>query len=517
MSNVDPLSTLVIVFVGSGFISAALCLYGLKRFKVPGAGAFAFATALVGFWSFATAAEYLATDLPAKLFWGNVEYPAIALLPVAWLAMAAQQATQGRLPRRSQLGALSVIPAVTVVFMCSGSNLGLMYRAAHLDTSGPVAVVTLLRGPWFWVHSGYSDILLLGAVALLIGSAIGAGFAYRGQPLVLLAATLTPVVWSVFYQLGLVPTGSMDVTPVVASLSMALVAWGLFRFRVFDVVPIAHDEAIRSMSDGVVVVDSRGFVADVNPAAEKMFCVFASRSIGRPTSEVFLAWRQMVELCQGQAPRQAEFSLADGPVVRTYDVRCSPLLDGRHHWIGQVIVFRDVTERQKMLAELRALSLVDELTGLYNRRGFLTLAEQQLKMARRMGMNLFLLFVDLDHMKWINDTLGHSEGDAVLVEAANVLRNTFRESDLVARIGGDEFAIFVLEASLEGVDASIERLNQSLEERNRRGEKPYELSLSTGVAVWDPEVPASITELLAEADAAMYEQKRAKQTWEVVF
>jgi diguanylate cyclase (GGDEF)-like protein len=110
-------------------------------------------------------------------------------------------------------------------------------------------------------------------------------------------------------------------------------------------------------------------------------------------------------------------------------------------------VAEDITERKRMEAEIREMSLRDLLTGLYNRRGFITLAEQQLKAANRAHRPLQLTFADCDRLKWINDTLGHKEGDKALIDTAQILRQTFRESDIIARLGGDEFAILSIDTA----------------------------------------------------------------------
>jgi len=164
----------------------------------------------------------------------------------------------------------------------------------------------------------------------------------------------------------------------------------------------------------------------------------------------------------------------------------------------------------RMLAQLRATSHVDELTGLYNRRGFLLLANQQVKIADRSKKGMLLLFADLDGMKRINDTLGHHEGDLALVDTAATLKATFREADIIGRIGGDEFAIFALETRKDIAEILIARLQENLNARNGKGDRRYTLSISLGIARYDPNTPCSIDELLSSADASMYEQKQAK-------
>jgi diguanylate cyclase (GGDEF)-like protein len=168
--------------------------------------------------------------------------------------------------------------------------------------------------------------------------------------------------------------------------------------------------------------------------------------------------------------------------------------------------------KQYMLqAELGNLALTDELTGLYNRRGFMALAERQLKLGRRSGREMLLFVMDVDRLKQINDSFGHFEGDRALKRTADALRETFRDSDVVARLGGDEFAVLAIEASGHSEATIKTRLFECLKSTTSRHSR-YEISLSSGVARFDPRNCASIGELMAKADEAMYEQKRRRST-----
>jgi len=166
--------------------------------------------------------------------------------------------------------------------------------------------------------------------------------------------------------------------------------------------------------------------------------------------------------------------------------------------------------KQYMLqAELGNLALTDELTGLYNRRGFMALAERQLKLGRRSGRGMLLFMMDLDRLKQINDSFGHFEGDRALKHAAHALEETFRHSDVVARLGGDEFAVLAIEATGHSESTIKTRLFECLKAINP-DQSRYELSLSLGVARFDPSTCTSIGELMVKADQAMYEQKRRR-------
>ncbi len=172
---------------------------------------------------------------------------------------------------------------------------------------------------------------------------------------------------------------------------------------------------------------------------------------------------------------------------------------------------RYAIERQRMLAEFRMLSLSDELTGLYNRRGFQMLAQQQMKSIERTKKGMLLFFIDLDDLKVINDHLGHSVGDTALQITANILKKTFRKSDIVGRVGGDEFAVLAIEATKKSTKVLNRRLLAHLEAYNKRMDQKFNLSLSVGVAHCEPRTPCSISELLSYADNLMYEQKKKKK------
>jgi diguanylate cyclase (GGDEF)-like protein/PAS domain S-box-containing protein len=168
-------------------------------------------------------------------------------------------------------------------------------------------------------------------------------------------------------------------------------------------------------------------------------------------------------------------------------------------------------ELERLVAEVRELSLTDELTNLYNRRGFLTLAQQQLRIANRTSRGLSLFYFDLDNMKRINDELGHKAGDKALKETARMLGRTFRDSDIIARIGGDEFVVMAIESPEGGMDGFTSRLWKNLERRNRRANVSYPLSVSMGIAHYDPANPCLIEDLLSRADRLMYKNKKAKR------
>lgn len=167
-------------------------------------------------------------------------------------------------------------------------------------------------------------------------------------------------------------------------------------------------------------------------------------------------------------------------------------------------------ERHQLYRKLAGAALSDELTGLFNRRGFLTLAGQMFKSAQRLARGGFLLYVDVDGMKAVNDGLGHGAGDRMLGDMADVLRETFREADVLARLGGDEFAVFGLQETHFEAKEPKERLLARMAAFNAAGSRPYNLSASIGLSCLDLDCARTLDDLLACADSRMYEEKRTR-------
>ena len=169
-------------------------------------------------------------------------------------------------------------------------------------------------------------------------------------------------------------------------------------------------------------------------------------------------------------------------------------------------------ERHRLLHSIRGLSLVDDLTGLYNRRGFLSLGTSHLHLAQRASRRFVLLYADVDGLKEINDTFGHREGDVAIIKTAEILRTTFRHSDVVARLGGDEFVVIAVEAASDTDQQMLNRLQAQIDAFNADSRLAYDLSLSAGIAGYESTSPLKLEEMLAEADRALYARKRGRRS-----
>jgi diguanylate cyclase (GGDEF)-like protein/PAS domain S-box-containing protein len=266
---------------------------------------------------------------------------------------------------------------------------------------------------------------------------------------------------------------------------------------------------LESITDGFVALDREWRLTFINAAAERLVGCDRQEVLGQDIRQL-LGWTEddvfyshYRRALHDNVP--VHFEAASRLVDAWFEVHAYPSPT------GLTIFFHDGSERREREERLRSLSLLDELTGVYNRRGFFTLAEQQCKLAVRKRRSMVLFFVDFDDLKQINDTHGHGAGDQALVALGNALRQTFRESDIVGRIGGDEFAALAVESDDTSVPMLLDRLYASLQGTSAQAGIPAVLSVSTGTAAFDPTAPCSVHDLLATADERMYHRKRQRR------
>lgn len=269
-------------------------------------------------------------------------------------------------------------------------------------------------------------------------------------------------------------------------------------------------QILDSIADGFVALDRSWSIIYLNPLVERLFGRPRDELLGTDVRDILpdidrnVFWQHYQQAVEEGSP--IHFEARSHLVDSWFEVHAYPSASGLS------VLFRDVTERRQNEERLRSLSMLDELTGLYNRRGFHTLAQQQVRHAHRKKRPLLLFFLDLDGLKEINDGHGHAVGDQALVHFAEALRQTFRESDILARLGGDEFAVMALETDSEAAPNLLARLQHSLEERRAAADFPVPLSVSAGTAEFTPRSPAAVEDLLALADRRMYQSKRERES-----
>jgi diguanylate cyclase (GGDEF)-like protein/PAS domain S-box-containing protein len=611
-----------------------------KRRSVPSALAFAGLLLTVALYAGGYALELSGNTVAEMLDGSRIEYLGIPFLPAFWFLLSYRFNYPSRPVPRSFMAVLLTISFLTLVIFQTNGAHHLHYRSVAVDMNGPFPVLSFTRGAWYWFHVLYSNTAILAGNAMFLLMLIRSPGHCRTRTALMLAGSVLP--WSAFivHLAGVAPWGG-DPVPFALAFSCALYALGLFRYRIFDLAPLARSLLVENLGDAVMTFNNKWILADFNRAALSLMARGPRDAAGAPVELLLDGCRGLLsavkaggglvdEPLQGQTGRRivAQVTVTrlqlgagreDGHLVLIHDISelkkaeealrdseekfrllfdAAPepilLLDGSNRIVDcnhaairllgdgcrektlyrqptdfspfhqpdgrisaeisanimrtvfsegradfewellgpggasvivdvsitvvsikgkklQLVHLRDITEKKLTEKKLRELSLIDELTGLYNRRGFLALSVQQIKVADRLGKGVMLFYVDMDNMKAINDTFGHSRGDQALKDTAQILKASFRVSDIVARLGGDEFVGFALESGDDPGESVSMRIEENLRLFNMRADHPYKLSLSMGTARYDVRQPETIEQLMEEADRDMYRRKHEKK------
>jgi PAS domain S-box-containing protein len=344
----------------AALISIWLMLVAWRRRSLPGATAFAVLMLAVADWSLSYAFELAVADVSAKTLWAKVEYIGIVTVPLAWFLFVLQYTRQDKWLTIRTLLLLSLIPLLTLSLVWTNEFHHLIWDTVQLDTSDILPMFSVTYGPAFFVHLSYSYILLLLSTILLLRSLWRSPQLYRQQAAALLVVAFSPWVGNILYLTGWSPFPFLDLTPLGFTLSGLIMAWSLYRYRLLDIVPVAHEAVIRSMADGVVVLDLQNRIADLNPAAERILGQSAAELIGQPAGDALSAWPDLVERYRDVLDARAEIALGEGDVRRLYELRISPLYDQRGRLSGRLVAVLDITERKRAEEELKRQALTFE-------------------------------------------------------------------------------------------------------------------------------------------------------------
>lgn len=498
--------TYALLLFGSAAVSAAVGVVAFSRRRVVGARWLVVLMSALTVWSLTYALRWIVTDPGAQLFWLDATYLGVVLAPSAVLVFILELTGNEHRVTRRTLAVLAVEPLLTLAILWSDPLHGFMYggeRATGAILSG---------GPWFWFNAAYSYALQIVAVVLLLRALASSHRLQRQQMQVALLGLLLPFVVNVASVTGIMSFGDLDPTPFVFVISGSLFAVGLFRYGLLDLVPIARDRLFEMLPDGVVVVDARGRVVDVNPAATLLTGI-SEEDIGSRLDA--LAPELAVAASDPEARHKGlELSL-DPSGRRTLEIHTTPVSDGSAN-PASIVTARDITDRKlvetaldEYRTQLEEISVTDDLTGIANRRKGLNHLRREFQAFIERRAAFVVIIIDIDHFKRVNDTFGHTIGDVVLVQTARRIRDGIRGDDLLSRTGGEEFMVVTKDASLESATSLAERVRLAVAAEPIEADgHSIALTVSAGVTVVRSQ-DASIDEVISRADAAMYAAKQA--------
>lgn len=334
--------------IASALISLSLAIFALFRRKnVKGSTYFILLMFLVTLWSGGNALEMSGTDLSTKLFWANLQYIAYAYSPVMLLALSMEFTGYDRWIRNKKtLLWVAVLPTIIILLVWTDRHYGLIRYDIHLDYSGSFPVIAKKYGPVFFIYIFYVYLLNFIAWLFLTVTVFSKRGVYQKQAIALLLGYSITFIPNITYVLGLGPIKRFDITPTLFGLSGLSIAWGMFRFKLFDVVPVARATVIETMDAGVMVLDLQDRVLDINTAFKKMVNYPASRLYTKTVEEVCAGIPDLVSACIDRSITQREFCLNTHGLSKVYELFVSPITNKRGSVIGRLILTYDITEKQ---------------------------------------------------------------------------------------------------------------------------------------------------------------------------
>ena len=490
-------STLTLFFI----ISA----YAARNIHEAGSKAFLLQILCVTIWSLGSLAEMLSATEADMLFWRNFEQIGVFFLPVACVYFAVDYARYDRLKKTLPL--LMIIPVLAIVLIFTDSS-------THLMRTGFLVSYSPLFGKALSVHQtnlgkalvAYNYLLALVSLVILFVFSRQVAKKQRRQVLLVLVAIGLVFVLSLLKSAFLEGT-SFNIPIMTIYLPGSLILFNnIYRNNFFRVSPIARDKVFDVIDMGIIVTGGSGMISDTNPCAVSLLDTrfdIQHPLPGKKMAEVFSAYPDWVNLTQSNVSGELELRLTNSE-LHFIHIRVYPLQSASGALIGSVSIMRDVTDMRMQEFALKTKAETDGLTSLLNRESFLEELERCLQEAQRTRDPVSVLMMDLDKFKAINDTYGHDDGDRVLRAVADVLKETLRSQDAIARIGGDEFA-----AILPGVKKSeaadiANRIIKAANQKSIRLDSGDSIALRLSIGVCDNKSANSEEDLLKCADKAMY-------------
>ena len=273
------------VVLAGGVCLAGYTLYVWRHRRASAGASLAVMLAAAGWWALAYAVELGSTRLSARLFWGDAKWLGIALLPPAFYAFVMQYTGRERWVNRRTMAVLAVVPLATLGLLAVPATHDLVRYYPPEAAADPAAAIAQV-GPLFWPFLVYANLVIWGSTALLVWTLTRLSRRYWRQSLLLVVAVLLPSVANVAHNLNLGPFRHVEPTPFVFVLTGAVLVWGLFRFRLLDLAPVATSSVFETMLDGVLVLDPYRRVVKLNPAAERALGVPAGQAVGRQAGQL---------------------------------------------------------------------------------------------------------------------------------------------------------------------------------------------------------------------------------------
>ncbi|MGB7595665.1 MAG: histidine kinase N-terminal 7TM domain-containing protein [Erysipelotrichaceae bacterium] len=493
-------------------------IFSLMKMKTPGVMTFGLLLIASAVYVGGYAMELMSSTLGEVDLWSKVQYIALPFIPAVWVVLSIEYCKVRKKFGRLFYFFLFLIPLITFIFRYTSDLQPWYYRNMELVSNGSFNVLVFDKGPWYYVQIIYSILCVVFATAnyLIFSKRVVA--LMRRQATIMAVASIMPVL-ALFLNIAQVAPYGIDVGPFALLFDYSLFMFGMYRYNMLSLVPIAREKVFDWIQDGVLVLDMELRVIDMNLSVKKIFPQLLNQRYGVMLNEIIPDhaelikqienWNQDTNISQNLL---LEFN-QDIPDDKNYfyQLKLTKLFEGTVQ-IGVTIIISDISSTKTLMDQLVNLARVDSMTGLMNRRYFFERVEYEVERANRKKSTFSFIFFDLDNFKLINDQYGHAAGDDMIVYVSEICRKQLRSIDLFTRFGGDEFIIYLPDCDRKNAVEVAERLRISIQnEPVEYAGQWVQLSASFGVESHDVTLQGDCSDvnvIFRAADEAMYVSKR---------
>lgn len=524
----------------SAVISFLMAMLVWRRRTAPGATPLSILLGLTSLWALASALLLESSSIMLRELWFHILSVSAILSNPMLLSFSLEYTGHQNFLSKKSLFFIYLLPILTAILCVTTNYHHLFYTKVDFSSQFP-DFLALVPGPFYWIYTVYSYAIALFIFVLILVNFFQTSWTYRKQTASILLGLMFPFIGNVIYTVFIgVGKGAFDPTPLLFTVMGVFLACGLFWFQLFEVIPIARHTLVEHMQDGVIVVDIKNRIVDVNPSTLKYLNWDRSTPIGIHVQELIHSWYEQFANMPVELYVQTEVHKEGNP-DSYFDLRVEPIYNKQNILTGRLIVFRDIT-RQKMsekalleahdrlrlhLKEIELLQIElheqvirDPLTGLFNRRYMEETLEREISRAIRENISIGVCMADIDQFKSFNDQHGHKAGDLILKKLAEILTAYSRTEDVVCRYGGEEFLILMPGADMDATARRAEDWRRAFEQAKVDFDgKQLSTTLSMGLAIF-PQQARTSDDLVKLADEAMYLSKRngrnqvsIAQTW----
>lgn len=447
-------------------------------------------------------------SLEEMIFWNQFQYLGLPFISVLWLIVALLY-TKVIYPLKSWMVLLLfLVPAVTFFIRLTNSWHHFFYTNWEIRYLFGYYSLYMERGFWYYVNITYTILCLLSTVIIyLLGYLKNQAGYTKNHFMVFLFASLFPLAGIILILL-IFHERNIDYAALIMPISLLIISYGIWKYDFLEIRSLARESIFENNLVGMVILGPGQRIVDYNKAAEQFFEKLGITLGNYPIEHILQGDPELLEVFNNKVSRN--YSLEINGEERFFEINSVPLGDSHYGSTRMLKSIRDVTKEKRMQDKLKIMATTDSLSGLCNRVEFMNLAQKEFAWATRQKEELSFLMMDLDHFKNINDTFGHAAGDEVIREVGRTMKTYFRKSDIVGRIGGEEFAVVLKNASLKEAIKTAERFRETVAGKKVVfGNQEITFTISIGVAAItdDADNISNIEDIMKRADDALYRAK----------